>query len=109
MAADKRGAPRKYIRMEGLIVDMDGTAICRCVLVDISKSGAKLAVKNTADVPDVFNLMLSKKGGVRRICEVAWREDRAMGVRFVLTPGFETEVVSYMNDALARIGVINKM
>jgi hypothetical protein len=108
MSAEKRGAARKHVRMEGLIVDTDGTVICRCLMLDISSSGAKLAMKDVSDVPDTFNLILSKKGGVRRQCEVAWRAEKTLGVRFILTPSFETEAISYMNDALARISATNK-
>ena len=108
MSADKRGAPRKNIRWGGTILDTDGAVVTRCTMVNVSASGAKLAVKEPSALPNTFNLVLSTKGDVRRQCEVVWRADKTIGVRFVLSPSFENEAISYMNDALARIGAMNE-
>ena len=108
MSADKRGAPRKNIRWGGTILDADGTIVSQCTMVNVSASGAKLAVKKPSALPNTFNLLLSKKGEVRRQCEVVWRADKTIGVRFVLSPSFENEAISYMNDALARIEAMNE-
>ena len=107
-ADDKRGAPRKNIRLQGLILDTDGAIVTRCLMVNVSASGAKIAVKKPSALPNTFNLLLSKKGGVRRQCEVVWRADKTIGVRFVLSPSFENEAISYMNEALARIGAMDE-
>jgi hypothetical protein len=109
MSDDKRGAPRKNIRWGGTILDTDGAVVTQCTMVNVSATGAKLAVKKPSALPNTFNLLLSKKGEVRRQCEVVWRADRTIGVRFVLSPSFENEAISYMNDALARIGAINEI
>lgn len=107
-ADDKRGAPRKNIRLQGLILDTDGAIVTRCLMVNVSASGAKIAVKKPSALPNTFNLLLSKKGGVRRQCEVVWRADKTIGVRFVLSPSFENEAITYMNEALARIGAMDE-
>jgi PilZ domain len=98
MSADKRGAPRKNIRWGGIILDTDGAVVTQCTMVDVSASGAKLAVKKPSALPNTFNLLLSKKGGVRRQCEVVWRADKTV----------ENEAISYMNNALARIEAMNE-
>ena len=108
MSADKRGAPRKNIRWGGTILDTDGATVAQCTMVNVSASGAKLAVKQPSALPNTFNLLLSKKGEVRRQCEVVWRADKTIGVRFVLSPSFENEAISYMNDALARMEAMSE-
>jgi hypothetical protein len=58
-----------------------------CTLLDISDSGARLALPASTEVPDEFVLLLSANGKARRRCRVAWRGNRdQIGVQFV-TPG----------------------
>jgi hypothetical protein len=54
-----------------------------CTLLDISKGGAKLAVYDVGAIPDMFVLMLSLAGGVRRKCKVVRRSKGEIGVQFV--------------------------
>ena len=55
-----------------------------CVLSDVSESGARIAIDDPAIVPDSFILLLASNGSARRRCEVVWREDHQLGVRFDL-------------------------
>lgn len=54
-----------------------------CVMHDVSKRGAKLAVHDVGAVPDTFLLMLSPAGGVRRKCKVVARSIGEISVQFV--------------------------
>lgn len=55
----------------------------RCVVWDMSDSGARLAIAcPVADVPHKFQLVLTSDGSVRRDCEVVWTNTRFVGVRF---------------------------
>ena len=88
---------------EGLMIDPDGSIINRCMMVNVSATGAKLLLPVSADVPDSFVLILSKKGEVRRQCEVTWRAEKSIGVRFIAPLSAEDDDISYVSDALARI------
>jgi hypothetical protein len=50
---------------------------------DVSTGGARLAHAIADEVPDQLLLTLSKDGAVRRRCQVAWRRENQLGVRFL--------------------------
>jgi hypothetical protein len=52
---------------------------------DVSTGGARLAHSIAAELPDQLLLSLSKDGTVRRRCQIAWRTENQLGVRFVGT------------------------
>jgi hypothetical protein len=52
-------------------------------LKDISAGGARIAHAVTEEVPAQLLLSLARDGRVYRRCEVAWRGDNQIGVRFV--------------------------
>ena len=54
----------------------------RCVVSDISESGARIVVENSSLIPDCFFLFLSPTGAARRACRVAWRNATQIGVKF---------------------------
>ena len=57
-----------------------------CSLVDISDSGARLAVRLPENHSSEFFLLLSSDGAVRRWCKVAWRSETEVGVFFTPAP-----------------------
>jgi hypothetical protein len=90
------------MRWEALILQFDGSVVGRCLLVNVSDSGARLIMSSVEDVPDCFELVLSKKGEVRRQCEVTWRREKSIGVRFIRPGAVAAEEVSHISDTLAR-------
>jgi hypothetical protein len=55
-----------------------------CVLLDISKGGARLGIENLpAILPPRFTLLLTRNGAVQRKCRVAWRSGSTIGIQFV--------------------------
>jgi len=54
-----------------------------CVLADVSEFGARLKVEDAATLPDLFFLLFSRTGETRRVCQVAWRKPREVGVKFL--------------------------
>ncbi len=65
----------------------DGKPICGCVLRDISDYGARLRIGENATaqdtpIPPTFILAISKSGNVFRRCELIWRTDDEVGVKF---------------------------
>jgi hypothetical protein len=94
MANERRRSLRQAMRLEAMIFDLEGSMVGPCMMMNISVSGAKLILQAPAEVPDCFLLVLSKKGGVRRYCEVTWRSDAGIGVRFVSPAAGEDEAIA---------------
>jgi PilZ domain-containing protein len=60
----------------------DGVPPSACTIVDMSESGAQLAVPAEAEVPQEFSLLVGGNANVRRQCRVMWRSGNRMGVEF---------------------------
>ncbi len=79
--SDRRASPRKRILKAGVIralPDFEAT----CVVRDLSDGGAKLKVKNSKHVPDLFRLTIELDGLLAK-CQVMWRNDEGeIGVKF---------------------------
>jgi PilZ domain len=56
--------------------------VYECLIRNLSDSGACLEVEHPTAIPDSFTLII-KPECLKRGCEVAWREPRRIGVRFV--------------------------
>jgi hypothetical protein len=52
-------------------------------IMDISHSGARIAVAEPHSLPDVVTVYLTPTGTVQRVCKVAWRSEGAIGVSFM--------------------------
>ena len=68
------------------LMGSDGTWRRKCVLLDISDSGAKIEVEGTLDVLQAkeFFLVLSSTGLAYRRCELVWIDGTTAGVHFVV-------------------------
>jgi len=74
----------KVDRIAWISVD-DGRPLRNCTLIDISDSGAKLALDGEVDgIPDIFSLWLSRHGHPRYSCRVVWSHQNKIGVQFSL-------------------------
>jgi hypothetical protein len=62
----------------------DGRPLQNCKLIDISDSGAKLALEEAYDMPGIFSLWLSRHGHPRYSCRVVWSQQNKIGVQFSL-------------------------
>jgi len=61
----------------------DGRPLRNCTLIDISNSGAKLALdEEVEEIPDIFSLWLSRHGHPRYSCRVVWSHQNKIGVQF---------------------------
>ena len=79
MRNEKRKHPRRELYLEARI---SWPRPMRCVIADISASGARLIVDDVRLVPDEFVLALSTE--LMRMCKVMWRRKTQVGVRFIL-------------------------
>jgi hypothetical protein len=83
VSSDKRRSPRKKISTVGFLYTAEGWPLGECRIKDISSGGARLAHTLSDDVPAEFLLSFSRDGKVRRRCEVRWRSEKEIGVRFL--------------------------
>ena len=68
------------------LMGVDGTWRRKCVLLDVSTTGAKLEVEGTLDVlrAQEFFLLLSSTGLAFRRCELIRVDGSEVGVRFII-------------------------
>jgi PilZ domain len=83
MSADRRKNTRRLVRQIGTMLNTDGSILGECLMSDVSKTGARLRLQNSIELPDRFTLLLSRNGRVRRQCSVIWRSENALGVQFL--------------------------
>ncbi|MCC6889397.1 MAG: PilZ domain-containing protein [Hyphomicrobiales bacterium] len=83
MPQELRRSPRRYIRQFAVACCGDGRPMQRCLLCNVSATGANIRMAGAAKTPDQFTLVLSPNGGVHRHCQVVWRSEHEVGVRFV--------------------------
>jgi hypothetical protein len=76
---ERRAAPRHSVLRAGTI--LIGNDSINCMARDMSKTGARLGVTSSVDIPEYFTLILSPNG-CHKSCHVAWRTEKQMGVAF---------------------------
>jgi hypothetical protein len=75
----------RFLMRRGAEVIFDAPELpIRCVVLDLSDSGARLSFANPiAGLTRNFTLVLFNDASVRRDCEVVWTDSRSAGVKFV--------------------------
>ncbi|TMJ00469.1 MAG: PilZ domain-containing protein [Alphaproteobacteria bacterium] len=86
MASNRRKSIRRTIAYRARIFASDGSWDMDCRVLDVSHSGAKLAVEQPAKLPQAFILALSMQGNATRRCRLVWTTEREIGVRFERSP-----------------------
>src|SRR5215831_7417380 len=71
------------------LMGSDGTWRRKCVLLDVSHTGARIEVEGTLDVLQAkeFFMLLSSTGLAYRRCELVWIDGTTAGVHFVAAGG----------------------
>jgi hypothetical protein len=77
---NKRLNPRRPFRHTAWIITKDWEPL-ECSIEDVSNSGARLKATGLK-VPEEFSLRLGENGSVGRKCQVVWRSEDELGVRF---------------------------
>jgi hypothetical protein len=80
---EKRRHPRTEIDEPAYV--SSGGSVMSCVVRNISPEGAAIDIENPAFVPQQFRLVMAKDSSVRD-CEIAWIQQKRIGVAFVATP-----------------------
>jgi PilZ domain len=84
MKRETRTSKRKPFDYVGLLDYRDGKEPRPCQIMDISAGGARLSVfTDPRAIPNELILLLSPTAAVRRACEVVWRSNGGIGVRFL--------------------------
>ena len=79
----KKREPRKSVHQPGWITLDGGFAARRCVVHDMSSSGAKITVEDASALGARLRLAFSRDARTGRNCEVVWRRGKSFGVKFV--------------------------
>ena len=82
---EQRKSPRQRVFFRATIADATNNFVCDCQVLDLSGSGARLAVKPEGLIPDTFILRLRRTGD-RKCCSVVWRAGDQIGVEFLRIP-----------------------
>jgi len=98
LSSDKRRNPRQIVNLPAWINIGNDARLRKCTLVDLSGFGGRLVVEDIENVPDKFDLVLSRFGLPCHPCRVVWRNNNEMGVGFVARP---------LNDADRSIETAN--
>ena len=78
---EHRISPRRRSLKGGKIVFNLRSSVISCGIVNLSETGACLEVQSAIGIPNLFELKF-EPGGEWRICQVAWRRQRRIGVTF---------------------------
>ena len=76
---ERRAQRRRRQLKSGRIVFNHATSVYDCVVRNVSTTGACLAIPSPKTVPADFEL---RADGSKRPCEVIWRGEDRMGVKF---------------------------
>ena len=80
MKERRRGSRIRAYKGARIILN-NGRSTIDCVVVDQSRSGARLRVASSRDIPDAFDLLLVFEDIIRP-CRVVWRTVHALGIAF---------------------------
>lgn len=80
-----RGRPRRRVLKAGLIACHNRFVTFNCTVRDLTDAGARVVVDDQTGIPSHFELILDLDG-LEAQCEVAWRKNKEIGVRFVQPP-----------------------
>jgi hypothetical protein len=79
----KKRDVRKSLRQPGWITLDGGFAARRCVVHNMSSTGAKITIDDPNMLPAKLRLAFTRDARTGRPCEVVWRRGKSVGVKFV--------------------------
>jgi hypothetical protein len=82
---DNRKDVRRPFERTAWIVPDKGNNLIKCVLKDMSRTGARLCVPPQQAIPQSFVLNLAANGAVARKCIIVWKSEAGdeIGVEFL--------------------------
>ena len=79
--SEQRNQSRQRVFKAGKIVVQHGASVFDCIVRNLSEAGACVDLGTTLGVPDCFVLNI-EADRISRACQVVWRTERRIGVRF---------------------------
>lgn len=79
---ERRGGERTSVHKRGRVFLAHLNASVDCLVLDVSRSGARLGIDLDLSLPDEFDLMLSYHGERQR-ARLRWRRQKQVGVEFI--------------------------
>ena len=83
IAALKKRDARRSLSQPGWITLDGGFAARRCVVHNMSSTGAKITIDDPNMLPAKLRLAFTRDARTGRPCEVVWRRGKSVGVKFV--------------------------
>jgi hypothetical protein len=80
---DVRHHDRKKTRVPAWISYGESMTPIPCVLWDVSDGGARITAAHSNILPDAFVLILNRATNAHRFCQVVWRRQPHLGIKFV--------------------------
>jgi hypothetical protein len=79
MSRERRNTTRRHTYLPAFLFSGAGTALGKCVVKDVSETGAKLVHSAPEELPDQLLLTM---GMDHKRCRVIWRRQKEIGVSF---------------------------
>jgi hypothetical protein len=85
MSSDKRQFPRRTLGFVGWIniSNLGVESLVECTIDEASMGGARLTLRSVLNIPESFELRLTKTAQTAKQCRVVWREHNVVGVEFL--------------------------
>ena len=83
--ANRRRSRRRRTLKTGIVAFLDRHCSIKCIVRDVSDDGARLRATDTLNIPDRFELLV-EMDGFEADCEVVWRKQHDLGVKFLSPP-----------------------
>jgi len=99
---ETRGAPRRRVLKSGIIAFNSRYSALPCTVRNLSTTGAHLHAEGSINTPDTIELLIALDG-FESSCEVVWRKDEAIGVRYLAAPRTTTPKRLQVVNALVPV------
>lgn len=86
---ERRGGDRKPVQTRAKCFLEHLNASVECLVLDVSRGGARLRVSDSLVLPDEFDLLMSYEGERKRV-RLRWRRQMDIGVEFIKRSGTAT-------------------
>lgn len=80
---ERRRSIREHVEFPAWIDIGGGLQPRSCTVFDVSEGGARITVSSPAKLPKEFWLVVTKDRSRRRQCQMVWRSDTQVGVRYL--------------------------
>jgi hypothetical protein len=80
---EQRRAIRDHVCFCAWIANDTDARYWECTVLDVSDTGARIVIPSPTRISKEFWLVLSKDGSRRRRCQLVWRSDSQIGLKYI--------------------------